>query len=219
MRKMKLSEMVLDFDFYPRASINTHHVSEMARAAANGATFPPIVIDKKSKRIADGFHRHRVFSRLLGVDGLVDVIEKSYRNEKELFLDAIRFNAHHGLKMDTHDTCHAIHLAEKLGIDDSLIAGALTVDPKYVGELRVDRSATSGGLFVPLKRTIRHMAGKKLTKQQSAANDRLSGMEQIFYCNQVITLIESDLLDTSNADLMERLAHLGELIAGISVPA
>ena len=216
MRKMKLSELVLDFDLYPRASINTYHASEMQRSVESGAELPPIVIDKKSKRIVDGFHRQRVYSRLYGVDCEVDVAEKSYRSNKELFLDAARLNAGHGLKMDSHDKAHCALRCIDLGIADGDIASALHVSVNWLGDLKATRVATkAGGLSVALKRTIQHKAGKHLTKVQLAANDKLSGMNQVFYVNQICTLIESDLLDVENVELMLRLQHLWKLIDGV----
>jgi hypothetical protein len=65
---------------------------------------------------------------------------------------------------------------------------------------------------IALKQTIRHMAGENLTAEQVAANDKLSGMNQMFYVNQLVTLIENALLDTGNAELMARLQHLADLI-------
>lgn len=217
MRKLKLSELVLDFDLYPRASIDSHHAAEMQRAIEAGSELPPIVICKKSKRIVDGFHRQRVYTRLLGVDAEVDVVEKTYRNDSELFLDAMRYNAAHGLKMDTHDKAHCVLRAVALGIDDDAIAATLHVPAAYIGELRVSRTAMNGKLMVPIKRTIRHMAGKKLNKGQVAANEKLSGMHQSFYVNQLITLIESDLLDKSDEDLLEKLRHLSGLLETLLV--
>lgn len=220
MRKMKVSELVLDFDLYPRASIDTHHAAEMSHAVAAGSVLPPIVIDKKSKRIVDGFHRQRVYSRLYGEDFEVDVVEKSYKNDGELFLDAIRYNAIHGLRMDTSDKTKCILRAKELRVDSDLLATALCIDPKRIGELTATRTATSsGGLSVALKRTVQHMAGRKLNKAQVEANTKLSGMQQVFYVNQLITLIESGMLDTSNEDLMTRLQKLGELIAGVAAVA
>lgn len=222
MRKMKVSELVLDFDLYPRASINSYHAGEMQRSVEAGAELPPIVICKKSKRIVDGFHRQRVYSRLYGADYEVDVVEKSYRSDRELFLDAARLNAGHGLKMDTHDKAHCILRCIDLGISDGDIAAALHVTAEAIGELRVGRTAKTTDKLeavVALKRTIQHKAGKTLNKAQVAANVKLSGMNQVFYVNQIITLIEADLLDTSNEDLMARLVTLGELIGGLSVVA
>lgn len=216
MRKLKLSELVLDFDLYPRASIDTYHAGELQRAVEAGSELPPIVIDKKSKRIIDGFHRQRVYSRLYGDDAEVDVVEKTYKNEKEMFLDAARLNAAHGLKMDTHDKAHCALRCITLGIDDADIAAALHVDTKWIGELRTERTAKgAGGLSVALKRTIQHKAGQKLNKKQEACNEKLSGMNQVFYANQLIHLIEADLLDVANDELLIRLRLLSELLEGV----
>lgn len=219
MRKMKVSELVLDFDLYPRASIDTHHAAEMSHAVAAGSVLPPIVIDKKSKRIVDGFHRQRVYSRLFGEDYEVDVVEKSYKNDGELFLDAIRYNAAHGLRMDTSDKTKCILRAKELHVDADMLATALHIDPKRIGELTTTRTASSGGLAVVLKRTNQHMAGRKLTKAQVQANENSSGMHQVFYVNQLIDLIESGLLNTSDEKMMTRLQKLGELIAGVAAVA
>jgi hypothetical protein len=221
MKTRKLSELVLDFDLYPRASIDTHHAAEMQKAVEAGAKLPPIIICKRSKRIADGVHRYRVYVRLFGLDFLVEVIEKGYKTDADLFLDAVRYNASHGLRMDTHDKTHCILRAKELHISATALAGVLNMDPKRIGELRETRTATAGNLHaaLPIKRTIQHMAGKQLTKPQVEANERLSGMHQTFYVNQVITLIENDLLDTSDEVLMDRLKALGELIAGVTAAA
>jgi hypothetical protein len=87
-----------------------------------------------------------------------------------------------------------------------------------LGKLRVERVANfhAPGKKVieqPIKRTISHMAGKRLTSEQIMANGKLSGMNQAFHVNQLITLIESDLLDTENTNLMTRIAVLARLIA------
>ena len=217
MRKMKCSELVLDFDLYPRANVDSKHVTDIAQALAIGVEMPPVVIDKKSKRVVDGFHRIRAAVRVFGDAAEFEVVEKSYKSDGDLFMDAMRYNSAHGAKLDTFDKAHCVLRAVDLGIDDAAIADALHVKEEWIGELRVGRSAKDGKLHVPLKNTIKHMRGKHLTKPQAAANQKLGGMNQAFYVNQLITLIESDLLDRSNEELMKRLAVLGKLLDGVLV--
>jgi len=59
------------------------------------------------------------------------------------------------------------------------------------------------------------MAGKQLNKKQQETNKRLGGMQQSFYANQLIDLIESDLLDVNNPLLIERLRTLHGLLAAV----
>ena len=56
------------------------------------------------------------------------------------------------------------------------------------------------------------MSGRTITSEQQEANGKLSGMQQAFYANQLIILIESNLLDTENKELMIRLEKLAELL-------
>jgi hypothetical protein len=216
MKKVKVGELVVDFSIYPRSDVDSQHITYMAEALDAGVHFPPIVIEKGSNRIVDGVHRTRMFKSRCGDDYEVEVIEKTYKNEPALLLDAIRLNAGHGRTLTMHDRTHCILLAAKMEVPEDELASALCMTVEKVGALRVDRIGTlhvgQTTRSIPLKRTIRHMAGKSLTKGQSEANDRLSGMNQVFYVNQVILLIESKLLNMDDEKLLERLGILASLL-------
>lgn len=217
MKKMKLAELVLDFDLYPRAEVDSQHVHYLGEALAAGAELPPIIADEKSKRIIDGFHRYRVYQKALGEDGEVDVVLKKYPSERAMFLDAMRYNAGHGRSLTTFDRAHCVLRAEVLGIAPAQIASALSLTTDAVGRLKTDRvgslKVVGGSSKVPLKRTIRHMAGRELTDAQNEVNDKLSGMEQLFYVNQLVMLLENELIDTENERLMAALHKLRGLLS------
>lgn len=218
MSTMKIAELVLDFDLYPRAEIDRQHVGYMVSALSAGAKLPAIIVDKASNRIVDGFHRYRAYQRFLGDDGEISVVLKKYDSEAAMFSDSMKFNAGHGRSLTTFDRTHCILRAETLGLTVEQIAEALSLTVDAIGELRSDRvgklRAVSGGSSepIPLKRTIRHMAGRSLTKEQNEANNKLSGMEQLFYVNQLILIIEAGLLDMENENLMAGLLKLAGLI-------
>lgn len=218
MKKMKAAEVVLDFDLYPRNNVDAHNVRNLVDALAAGAELPPIIIDRKSKRVADGFHRVRAVLQHGGEDADIIVIEKNYSSEAEMFLDAMRYNSAHGAKLDSCDRVHCAIIAERLSIPIEAVAGALHMPPDKLGDLKVSRTATgSGGLSIPIKRTFQHMAGRKLTKQQLAVNDRSSGMNQVFYVNQIIDLCESKMLNLDDEKLVERLRVLHDTLSGILI--
>jgi len=206
--KIKLSELVVDFDVYPRTDVNGQNVTAICQALEAGDKMPPITICKKTKRVVDGVHRVRAYMRLHGPDYLIEANAKSYANDGELVLDAARLNATHGYKLTSVDRSRCALLADRLHVPMATMAKALSIPEQRLASLVVDRTAYDGKLRVPLKRTARHFAGRKLTKLQVEANDRLSGMNQIFYVNQILTLIDSELLDTSDEKLMEALAAL-----------
>lgn len=212
MQEMKLSELVLDYDLYPRPAIDTEHVKGMIDAEKAGAEFPPILVDKKSKRITDGFHRYRKQQRVFGPDGTIMVVLKSYKTEADMIEDAISLNAQHGKKLSPYDHARCILIAKRVKLSDTRLAGALHVPVKKLGELRVRKIASTNGNQLAVKQTISHMAGKKLTAKQAEANGKLGGMKPLFYVNQLITLIKADLIDTGDDKLEEGLKRLGKLI-------
>lgn len=218
MRKMKLSKLKFDFDLYPRTEIDSHHLREMVEALKAGTEFPPIVIDKKSKRVTDGFHRGRMYARAEGPEAEVEVLEVAYKDEAAMFADAIRRNAGHGRRLSPFDRTHCLLRGSELGLEVEEVATALHITVEAAGKLRTEKVGTlvvAGAkkpMEVPLKRTIGHMSGRKLTVEQVAANRKLGGMNQLFYVNQLVLLMQNGLLDTANDELLKQLKRLGELI-------
>jgi hypothetical protein len=222
MRELKLGDLVLDYAIYPRKEIDAQHASIIQEALEGGAVLPPLVIEAKTLRVVDGFHRHRAYKKISRNDPefMVTCIEKKYKSEAELFLDAMRYNAEHGRALTKFDRTHCILVAMQLEIADKDIAKVLHVDVDAVQKLAVDRTAygTNGKQkLVPIKRTIRHKAGMKLSKAQVECNGKLGGQEQGFYVHQLVMLIENGLLDTENERLMEQLKRLQELLEGLLV--
>lgn len=211
-----VNELILDYDLYPRSSIDTQHAGYIAEALLSGAKLPPIVACSKSKRVADGFHRCRGHLRAFGEDAKIEVEFRDYPSERDLFLDAIRMNAAHGKALDRHDRVHCSIHAKRLRIATDVVAVALHMSAQRYKDLVQERMAISRstGEAVPLKRTIEHLAGTKLTRGQEDANRKLGGMRQAFFVNQVILLIEQGLVDTEDDRLMERLAALEVALAG-----
>ncbi len=215
MRTIRVSEVVIDYTLYPRNNVDAHNVRGMMDAIKSSESLPPIRIDKASKRVIDGVHRLKAYLQLDDDDDFeIEVIEKTYKDEAAMFVDAMRLNASHGTKLDPCDRTHCLIVAERLKIPLDAVAGALHMPVDKLGNLRSTRTAKTpgGNLVVPLKRTMRHMAGRRLTKAQIAANERSSGMNQSFYVNQIIDLIESKLLDRKDEKLLQRLQHLHGLL-------
>lgn len=217
MKEFKLSDLVLDYSIYPRKEVDRQHAAIIQEAIEGGAVMPPLVLESKTHRVVDGFHRYRAYKSIAkdNVEFLVSCIEKTYKSEALLFLDAMRYNAEHGRALNKFDRTHCILMAHKLKVDDKDISAVLHVPINMVKQLVVDRTATRVNgkqTLVPIKSTIRHMAGKKLTKEQSDCNDKLGGMQQGFYVHQVIMLIENNLIDVENERLMEQLAKLAQLL-------
>jgi hypothetical protein len=218
MKRMCVSDAVIDYNLYPRGDVDNTHCRYMRISIEGGTRLPPPIVDKKSKRVSDGVHRILTYRRM-DPAMVIDVIEKEYHSDVEMFEDAIRMNAHHGRNLSPYDRVHCIVRAEELGLSVEKVAMALSMTIDAVQELRIDRVSkqrlTVSGAppeAIPIKRTISHMAGKTLTSRQVVANKKLGGMAQTFYVNQVIELIESDLVEKANDNLIARMQHLSEIL-------
>lgn len=213
MRTMKAVLLVEDFALYPRVSVDSQHVKSLRLAMQAGIVLPPIIVESKSFRIIDGFHRRRAALAEYGKDATVSVAVKKYNNEKELVLDAIKYNSSHGRNLSAYDRTHCAINAVDQGIDKKIVAQSLNVKVEWVNKALVERTATVGdNIVIPLKRTVIHMVGKKLTEVQYEAMPHLGGHNQLFYVNQLVRLFETDLVDKNNANLILGLNKLGKLI-------
>lgn len=213
MKQVKCSELVIDFDLYPRNNVDTNNVRGIAAAEEAGCELPPVLADQESKRVVDGVHRLRARILRLGPDAEIDVIFKRYKDDAAIFRESMRLNAAHGQRLDSCDRTRCVIIAERLSIPLEAVAGDLHMPLDKLGDLRNTRTATSAGLSIPLKRTVsQHFAGKALTPRQVEANTKLSGMNQVFYANQLIELLESKMLDLTDEKLVERLTLLRSLL-------
>lgn len=212
MKTVPIAELVEDFDVYPRTQVDSHNVSGIVEAMQAGCKMPPITIDKKSRRIVDGFHRVRAARRVDGDEATIEVEEISYKNDRELFLAAMRANAQHGRKITPFERMRCVGIAAHLHIDQKAVAEALNVTSAHLENLTATRMGRDKLTPVPLKQTFKHMGGQRLTKQQLEVNARSGGMNALFFVNQLIDLLGADMLDNANEALAEGLIKLGKLI-------
>lgn len=219
--KVKLAELIEDPELYPRHAVDGVHVAGLVRALEAGATLPPMVVDKKSMRIVDGFHRSHAYRRFLGDDGVVEITFKEYKNEADIVADAISMNASHGRRLDGMDQVRAVILAERVGLSAKTIARVLVITEARVEELRVrvatvaasSEDAVPGTHTVALKQSIIHMQGKRLTIEQAEAHRSLPGTSMRLLVDQLSKAIRTDLLDREDESLMAVLDELRKLIS------
>lgn len=212
-KRIKLSDLVLDFTLYPRPSVDSANVASLVGALESGTKLPDVTVDEKSLRVSDGFNRVTAYQRVFGDDYMVPCRVVKYGNDAELFLDAIRLNAAHGKRLNTHDLARSTAIARRLGATDDQISVSMGVTSTRFERLINARFSGAKNDERPervIKRTVIQLAdtGRRLTQEQIATMPKLGGMSQIFYVNQLHLLIDSGMLDTANERLMERLDEL-----------
>ncbi len=218
---LPLAELVEDMALYPRHEVDEANVAHLTQALKTGDTLPPIVADKESKRIVDGWHRSRAFRRVLGADAVVDVELRSYKSTGEMFLDAVALNATHGRRLDRIDEVRITILGEQYGLDATRIAAALHYPEERIKTLRL-RVATveqpgpgtvPGTQQLPLKRSMRHLAGSTLTKEQVAAHSIQAGVSLLLQVRQLHEALANHLVDPNDGRLRDALEALATVLA------
>lgn len=143
-KSMKISELIEDFDLYPRGDVNSQNISYIAEAMIAGETMPPIVVDQK-KRIIDGIHRKRAHNKVNDEDSSIAVIQKTYKTDADAFLDAARLNSAQGphpswprddgVRLNSFDRAHCALKAASLKISHEDLASALHIAPEKLVDL------------------------------------------------------------------------------------
>lgn len=213
-RMVKAAALVEDLSFYPRNQLDDQYVRELADALLAGVTLPPLVVERGSGRIIDGFHRRRAALRAFDADAEVAVIERLYADEQTLWLEVMRLNAHHGRRLSRYDMARCLLRSKELGLDPEVVAQTLQVTVARLADIEARKVAFGPDATpVPIMRTAEHLAGSTLSEGQMAAVRRATGMPVLVYVNQVINAIEGDLLDNDNEKLRARLVILHERLS------
>lgn len=216
--ELRAAEVVLDYNVYPRNKVDATHVKLIRAAMRGGNSLPPIVVEGKSRRAVDGFHRDVAALREYGEDATIKAELREYESDAELFLDAVRLNSGHGANLTPYDRVRCLTIADELKITSDDVARALRSSPEELKDMKLRRIATQkGGGLVPLKSGLVHLADRKLSRKQVVGNEQAGGLSRTYYVNEVIRTIEYDLADWSNESFVARLAHLRDLLNGLDL--
>lgn len=211
--KIRAIDLVFDETIYPRNMINEIHVNEIAEALRMGMILPPPVIDKKTNRIADGWHRVRSHIKVEGEETTIDCDVREFKSDKELFLFAIEANATHGLRYNAIEQTKCILRAEEMGITREIVAKAMKITVEKAEKIILTKvGITKEGMKIPLKPSMRVFSGIELNKKQIAINQYAGGMQSMYYINHLIGLIEAGIIDKLTDSARIKLIQLRDLL-------
>lgn len=213
---MRVSDLVEDLTVYPRAQVDTQHVTHLAAALEAGNTLPPLIADRKSNRLVDGFHRRRAHLQVFGIDALVDVELRRYKTEAELLTDAVTLNTNHGRNLTKVEQLRNTLRLQDMGVDDRVIAVALHTTPARVQTLRLRVATVIDGdgneHQEALKRSTLHFAGRTMTADQVKAQATAPGVSYTFLIRQLQEALEFGLINGADGRVIVALTGLEALL-------
>jgi len=209
---VKLAELVLDWNLYPRHEVDGFQVARLTEAIEAGEDLPPMIVDEKSLRIVDGFHRYHAFLRAKADEVAVEM--QRFRSEADVFMHAVALNARHGVPLTPQDQARVLLLGQRLDITRERLAEALAMRPLKVEKIerKLGKLRRGGPLY--LKPAIRHYAGREVPKAVVDISEGLGGNTAEFYIRQLLMLLRSGGLNMTEeaSGLLDQLAKaIGEL--------
>jgi len=192
--KIKISTLKLNYNLYPREKLDEYNVARMVEALKSGVSLPPVIVDKKTKIVIDGFHRIEAHRSLYGEKAEIPIVYKEYTDIKDMFLDAIHFNDSQGKPLDKADRAHCQAIAKSMKIKPDFIASALSVTVESIGK------SVSAKITKKIKRLNEE---RTIDQKKRGKVDR-----QIYYVRQVISFLEGANYDAENPLLQNDLIRL-----------
>jgi hypothetical protein len=222
-KKMKAIELVLDWNLWPRyeaESLDGTNIRGMREAIRAGVSLPPVIVNAADNRVIDGFHRVRAHLRELGDEATIRVDLRVYETEADMFLDAVKFNAHHGLPLSPRDRAHAIIKARQYKIPTSVQAMALGMteaDLKVFFEKRTAK--TVDGERIPLSYGAKAFAGREdLTEEDAEFAKTNDGQVPIQHAHQLLNALRREampLTEKAVAVLRDMLHEIERVLEGL----
>lgn len=205
-----VGSVLIDETLYPRHKLSAQNVTYLKEAIRAGTELPPIVIDAKTRKVVDGWHRIRACQSLK-----IPTIEaelRNYSSQQEMFTAAVSLNASHGYKLTVWDQIRSLLRLLELGASDEVIQQALHITPERMAKLRLRTGTAPDGTAEPLKQSTKQLAGKKLTKAQveynrgSAPGRGIASMLQ-----QIIRALEAKAIDVATEEMDQLFRRVIEL--------
>jgi hypothetical protein len=222
-QQIKLEDLVFDEALYPRTHVDTQNITSLVRAMEGGSKLPPIVVCRSTKKIIDGVHRYQAALRVEAKTIAAEL--RDYKNDAERLQAAAVLNATHGLRLREADRLKVIALAESLGLKELDMAGMLRTSIEHIQALKpryavLDRAHTAkGGKLqkIPLKGSVRHLAGETISAAQAGAISSAPGSSYMLAVRQLKDAIQYELLPPpdSHPSLWAELQTLRDLLGDI----
>ena len=219
-RDVDPSRLIRDMSVYPRyGGPSSHNKALIKEAIAAGITFPAVVAEASTGRLADGWHRVAAYMEM----GLrvPEVYWYQYESEAELLRHAVRLNTGRGMDLSEVDKRLVTAKLVAMGVSAEAIAVDLHVTPQKVTKLAVEiayrsnPASPTGVEIVPLKRsTMKAFGGKVLSDDEVAANRRLNVADYGHAATQLADAVQYVFPhDPPSPDTRSKLQRLQALLA------
>jgi len=208
---MKISELTIDSEVYPRIKSGWLTAYQYAQAMKANSIFPPITVGiyKKKKYVVDGVHR--IEAKKMLKEEYIDAIVKTYKSEREMFVDAVKLNSAHGRQLSVQEKVRIIDKLKKMRFKLQEISELIKVPVDKIGLLQQRIIVGPKGETIYLKSVLTNVdaeAGTLQTVDQTSFNvASVTGL-----LTQMIELLESGAYSIEQPQIKEMTVRLFQLL-------
>jgi len=211
-QNIPLAKIIIDETIYPRHKVSAGNVAILKEALRSGATLPPIILDEKTMKVIDGWHRVEAVRSIYGEEAKIAAELRTYDTKQDMVCDAVHMNAIQGYKLTTWDRVRAIVMLVELNADKDRIMKALGITEEKYEKLAERIAEGPGGEKIALKGSMRQFGGKKITTEQEEYNAGSgSGLDIGVLLAQIIRAMEADAVDVNDVRIGSLFARIIEL--------
>ncbi len=198
---IKLGDIVEDGTLMIR-EINQQKVNEYAEAMTLGEVFPPMKVDKKSKRLVCGFHRNKGYQIVYNPEEEINVEYKDYKDEAEMLLDAYSDNRKNGLPLSPWDRKKGVFRLKQHNIPEKIIRLTLGLTEerwnKWDADTIIVLNEDSGKKEEKPKKGGLNQIEEVSEKVYSNIEKHYSGWNVTFHAKQILMHINDETINKEN---------------------
>ena len=223
MEKTPIASLIRDETLYPRIQISESNIASIRRALKAGFEIPPVIADRKTKTLIDGWHRVRASEAEYGEDADISVEWRTYRDRSAMLEDAIALQ-NHGERLQSIDIARCVILAKGMGLQKERLALCLHVTEDWLESLERRKVAQGPDGAFPVKGTLAHFAVHQNNRRDAGgnpppfpknlvqANKRANGASWWFVLDQAINVLSTPgLVPLNHEKAIPRIERLRDL--------
>lgn len=208
-KQVPLRSIVLDEDIQVRG-VEPNTVSQYAEHMRAGCEFPPLILDKSTKRIVCGFHRYEAYKKVRQPNYKAACLLIDFADDAAIVRYAAQDNARHGRPLDTWDKKLLISRLQEYGDTLDEIAELLGVRPEKVYKLASEVVVVRGeDAPKPVKWSGRELRGRELSAEQYQYHvDHDSGQPTARLVSDLVKRFAAGMVNTEDDRLVSMLKTL-----------
>lgn len=199
---LKLSEVKIDENLYPRMSANHFIVSRYFNAMKAGAKFPPIVVAQTDRGnvLIDG--RHRLEASRGCKETHIQAEVKIGMTDREIYLEAVKTNMVHGKQFSTQEVTQIAVTLKDMDMSLNEISEIIRIPADKLNEFVASRITriTETGKDVALKKSLYKVWGglpASINDNVEGGQLKLNSKNQIRTVEILTSLIKNDWIESS----------------------